>query len=340
MLLGTALWWPGEGRTFPLLPLFDFLNGTPVYVNWIPAMGLFFSCILYAMGRLTARVFLPVVLLCAATLCVLDLNRLQVWLWMWLLLWVVDALDTRRGAPSGFQQWVLAGMYFWSGLFKMTPWFQTNFDWFCEAFALTQPLSGNVVLPYITGAVEALAGLLLLFPATRKVGKWVITALHVYILLVLGPLGHHWNRVVWPWNVAMIGWVWCYFSGHERVRPAPAAGYWVVGVVVWLMPVLNKWQWWPESLSWKMYSNTHREASIIAPNGNPCPALASVWPADQINLEVSKWATHDLQSPPFNSMANFKNALRYVRACGRDSVDLEVLTVGWWDQEEHIERGF
>jgi len=338
MLLGTALWWPGEGRTFPLLPLFDFLNGTSVYVSWIPATGLFLSCIVYAMGRLTTRVFLPVVLLCAALSCVLDLNRLQVWMWMWLLLWVVEGLDARRGTRSGFQMWVLAGLYFWSGLFKMTPWFQTNFDWFCEAFALTKPLSGNVVLPYLTGAAEALAGLLLLLPATRTVAKWVITGLHVYILLVLGPLGYHWNQVVWPWNVAMIGLVWSYFSGNERPRAVPLAGYWAVGLMVWLMPILNKWHWWPESMSWKMYSNTHREASIIAPNGNPCPALAPVWPSNRSDLQIADWAIKDLHSPPFNSIGNFKNALRYVRACGSDTVDLEVLTVGWWDQKEQLER--
>ena len=337
MLLSAALWWPTGNRTFPALPIHEMLHIVPVYISWALSSLLFTGCILFAMGRLTARVFLPIVLVVSALLCVLDLNRLQVWLWLWILLWVVDWADLRRGLQSGFQGWVIAGVYVLSGFFKLTPWFSLNFDWFCEAFAWTKPFAGNTILNYATGLLEMSIGAALLWPATRYIGKWMATVLHLYILMVLGPLGHQWNMVVWPWNIAMIALVWSFFRTNTRFVVPFEPVYLVVGLVVWVMPLFNIGSLWPETMSWKMYSNTHREAVIISENGCPCSALLGVWPEEGNRLLLDDWAYKELHVPPFSSRANFENGWHYVQRCSKTPVKMEVLTVGWWSQREQVE---
>jgi hypothetical protein len=336
MLLSWQLWWP-YGRTFPTLPLVECLGVVPDAVSWVLSTILFFSCLLYAMGRWTARVFLPVVLLVVAVLCILDLNRLQVWIWMWYCLWIVEWLDLSQNKASRFQCWVIAGIYVWSGFNKITPWFSVNFDWFCEVFQWTKPLSGNSVLCYSSGIFEMLIGVFLLWPPTRTAGKWMATVLHLYILLVLSPLGHNWNPVVWPWNVAMIGLIWYYFQDKSAVKWPVYPAYSVLGVLVWGMPILNIWYYWPESMSWKMYANTQREAVIISEKSILTTDNSWPWEATsdgQKRLLVDDWGYRELQVPPFSSRRNFMNVLQYVKDITSDStLQMEILTVERWDDK-------
>ncbi len=328
MLLSAALWWPSTGRTFPVLPAFDAFSVIPVQAAWVLSTLFCAACVLYAMGRLAASAFLPIVLSLAVLLCVLDLNRLQVWLWLWVLLWLADWHGLRTGYSANAQPWILAAVYTLSGYSKLTPWFQTNFDWLCEALALTRPLVGNTTLAYATGLAEMAIGPLLLLPVTRTLGKWAATTLHLYILFMLGPLVLHWNSVVWPWNIAMIGMVWYAFSGQNAYRPALRPVPVALLVLAWLMPLLNKKNLWPESMSWKMYANTHREASIVAEGERKDDCLPQVWPISDQNLLVDDWSYRELNVPPFNCMANFELALQTAqRFCSDDSLKLEILDV-------------
>jgi hypothetical protein len=330
MLLSAALWWPTSGRTFPVLPAFDALDMIPAQAAWVFSTLFCVACVLYATGRLTTSVFLPVVLSLASLLCLLDLNRLQVWLWLWVLLWLADGYDLRtQTTASHLRPWILAGVYVLSGYSKITPWFQVNFDWFCDGLALTRPLVGNTTLAYATGLGEMAIGPLLLVPATRTLGKWAATLLHLYILLLLSPLALHWNSVVWPWNIAMIGLVWQVFSGKNAVWPALRPFPIVILVLVWLMPLLNRKNLWPETMSWKMYANTHREASIVAAGARTSDCMPRIWPMTDQNLLVDDWAYKDLNVPPFNSLANFDKALSVARGlCPMDSLRLEIFEVG------------
>ena len=56
---------------------------------------------------------------------------------------------------------------------------------------------------YLIALAELGTGVLALLPWSRRLAAWAILALHGGILLDLSPLGHDWNRAVWPWNVAL-----------------------------------------------------------------------------------------------------------------------------------------
>ena len=53
--------------------------------------------------------------------------------------------------------------------------------------------------------VEMVADGLLLFGRAQRFAAFVLVAMHLFIRIVLGPLGHNYNREVWPWNVMMMG---------------------------------------------------------------------------------------------------------------------------------------
>ena len=147
MALSMALWWPGADRTFPLLPVFDFLGGVPGWISGVLSAALVLTLLVYVFGKLPVAKFVPIALVWLLLLVALDLNRLQVWVWLWILLWLADIVELRKPGNAGrlsLHTWILAGLYAWSGLHKMTPWFSTNFDWFCEAFQATAPFSGKL----------------------------------------------------------------------------------------------------------------------------------------------------------------------------------------------------
>lgn len=47
--------------------------------------------------------------------------------------------------------------------------------------------------------------------AFRPAAFYCGIAMHVFILLVLGPVGHRFNVVIWPWNLAMIVFLFILF---------------------------------------------------------------------------------------------------------------------------------
>jgi uncharacterized membrane protein YphA (DoxX/SURF4 family) len=266
-------------------------------------------------------------------LVILDINRLQVWIWMWFLLWLLDIWGNGKG--DGYR-WVLAGIYFWGGLNKLTPWFSDNFDWFCAAFEWTVPLVGNKSAAILAGVFELALGVFLLLPAFRNWAIGGVILFHAYVLLVIGPFGYHWNQVVWPWNIAMMGLVWHFFREVEEVEEATPYLTILVSVLVWGMPALNFWGWWPESFSWKMYANTQREAGIVSAFGRPCPALAPYWDRYSVEdryLQIDDWSYAELKVPAFNSMRTFEKVLEHTRRCSDgspDSIQLDVFTVNRW----------
>lgn len=345
ILISISLWCsgPGGGRTFPVLPLFDVLESVPALVAVVLTIGLVVAIKAWLAGYWPEKIAIYVALGLMILLVMLDLNRLQVWVWMWMLLWVATLSDNKPADRLPVHAWIIAGIYFWSGLNKMTPWFSTNFDWFCQAFSVTAPMAGNVVLSYASGIFEMLIGPALLYGPTRRAGIWMVTLLHVYILLVIGPLGLNYNFVVWPWNVAMIGLVWHFFRHKTaavlRFNPA---GY-VLLALVWIMPVLNIWGWWPESLSWKMYANTQREATIYSQAGEPCYAISWYWKKhaqDGKYLLIDDWTMHELQVPSFNSLRNYQRALDYLHECSPlpdSSIQLKILTVSRWSRDENLQ---
>jgi hypothetical protein len=86
-------------------------------------------------------------------------------------------------------------------------------QWMVAGLTSHPPLWLNAAAGYVIASTELGVGILALVPRTRRAAGVVAFGLHVGILLVLSPLGHHWNEAVWPWNVALA------FAGLALIRP-------------------------------------------------------------------------------------------------------------------------
>lgn len=368
LLAGMLCAWPLWDESarlshFPLLPLVEGVPFSGVPAQW-QAIFLAASAALLALlpGN---RWLLALTAALLLLLCLLDLNRLQPWVWLYLLIFLIalQTLNTQHLALSGLRL-ILAAVYFWAGFHKFTPYFaEDNFSWFCEAFALTKPLGQYPVLGYAVALLEMSFAAGLLWPRTRRWFRALVVGFHVVILVVLSPWGHDWNLVVWPWNLAMAALVWVLFAPTPREaegsqascstflkRATPREWAGLVGpLFAWLAPLLGLWGLWPHALSWQLYTNTQPEATFYVETTPRFLTKKSeaIWtantPDSPTKLFLDDWAMRDLGVPIFASERTFRQVGRFLCNCqfaAPDSAGLYILTVYRWDksaeQEEKI----
>jgi hypothetical protein len=120
-------------------------------------------------------------------------------------------------------RFAMSAAYIWSGIQKFNPrYFQEVPHWFV-APAAGWPLPSTVI-DLLRGSVvaapflELSIGLALWIAPLRWVAMGAVLAIHLGALVFLGPLGHKYNWVVWPWNLAMIGLVWALFANGRWGR--------------------------------------------------------------------------------------------------------------------------
>ncbi|MDX2136189.1 MAG: hypothetical protein SFV52_15495 [Saprospiraceae bacterium] len=324
MALSFPLWgWRAAGAV-PALPVWGEAGGAEAWWWWLPGL-------LPALPALLTVVFPDRRLTMTLVLCLLfsalfDINRMQPWVYWYVLVWGVTAFVAD---PRPVLAWVMPAVYVWSGLHKITPWFaEDNFPWFCDAFAVTRPL-GTPALGYLAAVLEALLAPLLWFPRTRH---WAVSGallLHAWIMLVLSPAGLHWNAVVIPWNAAMMATVLYVFIPKNIFYKPDKPFEWMLVVWLFLSPLIPGL---PRVFGWHLYNNTHPEATFV--RGQTTPSCVTDWDSlaygNGNRLLLDDWAVRSLGVPLFNSRPVFERLHRYLQGCSSGGGDLEVLEVDWW----------
>lgn len=312
-------------RLFPVIPAFDFLSAIPAMAHWV----LLFSSIalLIALtvrpGNKTLQYILLFVELFA---CMLDENRWQPWEYLYLfilLLFILNKSGKTAVLHSSFVI-VLATIYFYSGIHKMQEGFVT-YMWdhiiLKRMLHLPIPFQSKNWLHYCGYAlplVECIAGIGLLFAATKKIAAILLIAMHVFILMLLGPWGIQYNVIVWPWNIAMIFYLYYVFIQNENesffqihlyeVRYKLLLFCWAV------LPALNFIGWWDHYLSWNLYSHTLPTMTICLKDSLPGNRLQpylskKVNPLicdGNVQLNIQTWAMKEMNVPPYPEVRNYK----------------------------------
>lgn len=208
-------------RTFPLLPI---VSGFPI----LPAP---LDKCLYALmlASLVAAIWFyrqAVIVFLAASLFAYcgDQNRGQPWLYMY---WVLLLLSLFP-APSALAacRCAVSVIYIWCGIQKFNArFFAVTPEWFVAPAAnwhLPQVAIDLLKLSVQSAPfIELAIGLLLWFPKLRRAAFVAVILTHTFALLFLGPLGHNYNWVVWPWNLAMIALVLGLFAGGKLFGKTP-----------------------------------------------------------------------------------------------------------------------
>ena len=357
-LLLTFRLWTGLGRSFPSVPLFRFVEiEWPPIVNWfwysvllIALLGIFFQCQkrkMYWLG-----------FFCAGMLIVADLTRLQVWTYQWLLLLLLlFRLANNPKLLSGTLLLAISAIYMWSGIHKFNVYFQEDtLAWMLEPFyreMLPAWIAWGIAL------FEIGMGIAILLPRFRKLGLVAVLLFHLAILMCLGPLGHDWNRVVWPWNITMPLFVWMLVTDNElfidlRWIEYLRKSYLTIAILILfiLMPAFNWVDRWPEPLSFKMYAGNNPEGILYFAKPDTACFPESVYllilppqnneASAKHRLVIDTWCLQELGVAPFVSDASLQYLGAKLCECWQnpDLAGLEILKVDRWDKQKDTYLNF
>ncbi|MCA1738042.1 MAG: hypothetical protein LC740_04195, partial [Actinobacteria bacterium] len=128
--------------------------------------------------------------------------------------------------------------------------------------------------------VEAAIGVGLLTRRFRKPAVIGALSMHAFIMLCVGPLGHDWNSVVWPWNFAMPAFALILFwkppddpSPSKILSPgrnlSPSSILQAAMLVLFaIMPLFNFFGLWHSYLSSSLYSGTNKQGYVLEWEGS------------------------------------------------------------------------
>jgi hypothetical protein len=282
LLLSVKLW--VSTREYPLVPLLDIVPPLPYPLDYIlfGLFGILLMGLLVFRGRLAGALVIAALAL-AALLVVQDQDRLQPWFYQYsLMLGAVGLSSLGRLSTEGALnacRVIVAFTYFWSGLQKAHVSFAENvYPWLIEPVASHLPSDAASVLAhgaYTVPVVETAIGLGLLVRPLRMPAVIVAILMHAFILFSLGPWGHNWNSVVWPWNLAMVAFVLILFwrapdnpSLLTVVKPGGSTYRAVVLVLFAFMPALNFVGLWDSYLSASLYSGSTEDGVVYTTDGS------------------------------------------------------------------------
>jgi hypothetical protein len=213
MIASAPLW--TNDHTFPQLPI---ARGFPVL--HAPVDKLLFGAMLLSLIVAAWAYRQAVGFFLAASLFVYceDENRGQPWMYMyWVML--LFTLFSEKTAITACRIG-MSVVYLWSGIqkcnhrfFEVQPAFfvEPLTHWHLPKLFLDLTRWAVACAPFIEMGI----GVALWSPKLRRGAIGAAMAVHGFSLLVLGPLGHNYNWVVWPWNLAMPALLWVLFAKGE-----------------------------------------------------------------------------------------------------------------------------
>jgi hypothetical protein len=279
-LMGRRMW--TTQRLLPTVPAFEFLDYVPSIVHTILfVLSVSFLILIF----LKKNKYFMIGLLGAEFLSyLLDQNRLVPWEYLYafiIFIFIINQDTPALIAPSVIL--LLVSTYFYSGLCKLNEGF-LHIVWsnmMLHAFfkVPSEIINQNWVhySGYLLGVTELLAGLGLLFKKTKVSSSVILIVIHLLILLLLGPLGLSGYRVLWPWNISMILFLYVIFlykrSNAITFRPATEGWNKLVFVCWVILPALSFFGYWDRNLSSNLFSANLPRMIICVNDTSKCKPL-------------------------------------------------------------------
>lgn len=327
ILLSYKIWL--SERSFPLSPVFDFLQIIPHPYDFI-LLGSNVLLLLLIIFSKNPKKLIIVFLLSAIILALFDLNRWQPWFYQYVLIFFIlsflnnesDNIEQKQAIITIFKL-MFASIYFWSGLQKLNPNFISDtFPWLIEPFHIENVSSFNYLAKSFP-IIESLAGIMLLINRTKKIGVVLIVLIHLFILIVIGPWGHNYNPVVWPWNVVMILYCFILFFNSEKITLNQTIGMLrynsikIVFVLFCILPQLNFFNLWDSYLSHNLYSGNTSNGIIVFSDSvkNNLPVYIKKYAVGENNnnsINIKYWCIQETGVPAYPEKRNFKKVISQV----------------------------
>ena len=327
--LGVILSWPlwGVERAYPTIPVSEVLLAI---TGLTPVLTLLLLATL-TLGLLTYRRFsllATIILVMLISLILLDLSRLQPWIFHYLLLFGLFSFWSLKDSANQSKildaaRVLIASIYFWSGFQKLnTAFFLEIFPWFTgplwSPFGDTGAYAVIVIGVFIPFVEMAFAiGLL-----TKRFRMISIVASFCMLVLVIFTLTfvHDWNSVVWPWNVIIFLMVLVLFYKSDTNFPIIfknlKKSFLALPLLIFclLIPLGNIFGYSHHYLAWSLYSGRVPTAEIIA-----SPTTLATLPGytrkedDKITtLPFAFFSLASVNVPPYPEVWYFTRAFEYL----------------------------
>ncbi|HEY9788246.1 MAG TPA: MauE/DoxX family redox-associated membrane protein [Candidatus Obscuribacterales bacterium] len=313
LVLSPAVW-SSATRLYPRVPVLNL----PDLPYPFEALLLFVMCaaLVALLFATRLRLYTAVYLGAGILLALFDQMRWQPWFYAFsFMLAAVSTYDfekesqTQEDAIFNSCRIVLIGTYIWAGIQKLNVMFiEDVIPWSLKP--IIPSLSGTPAycIGIALAAVEIAAGLLLVFKRTRNAG--IICAIFLHLAILWSLMHQSWNKVVWPWNLAMMSLVFMLFFKQQDFGLVklllPRSLFQAAAMVLFLfMPALNFFGLWDYYLSAALYSGNVPQATIEMSeetfNRLPQSLHQYCQPKEGgiKELDVKTWAFGELGVPPY-----------------------------------------
>ena len=310
-------------RSFPTAPIFEIFDRIPTIIHLVLfILSLVLPILIFVFYK--NKSLLWALLLIEIFSCMLDQNRLhpKEYIYMFVIFIFIINANNPKLIIVAFT-FILISTYFYSGLSKLnegflnTVWTKTLLESFFKI-----PPSGALqhwvhYSGYFVGLTELTAGAGLIFSKTRKISALFLVVMHFFILLFLGPFGLGYNKTVWPWNVAMILYLYLiFFKGNQTTIPLKSIfiGWNKLVFIFWgILPALNFFGWWDNYLSSNLYSGNLPGMIICIKDTSKCKPLQRFCKVNYHNLcngeafiDLQYWAMSETNATAYPEIRVFK----------------------------------
>jgi predicted DCC family thiol-disulfide oxidoreductase YuxK len=327
--------WMGP-RSYPPAPISNLLPA----INEPLGYGLFGALFALSAAIIVSpkpQKFIAVLLAILAVFCLLDQTRWQPWVLQYGFLLAVLGIfswdiDDKSGQKRtlNMARLVVASTYVLSGLQKLNLNFiQNDFPWIAQPITHMFPLATGMA--HLVGAavpfVQVAFGVGLLTRRFRRVSLIAAVSMHVFILVMFGPLGLDWNEIVWPWTAAMAVFDILLFTdatelSAREILTGKDFPYYAVALALFaVLPFLSFFNLWDSYLSSALYSGNLTEAEIYTTDAGKDALPTTIRPylthtsPDTNVLNIQHWAIEDLNVTPYPETRVYKSIAKSV--CSR-----------------------
>lgn len=261
--------WMSE-RLFPVIPPFNFSphlsNDIHFTLFLVSLIGLISLVIFIPKKEIVFIVF--VIELCS---CLLDQMRWQPWEYQYLLIFsfylfykknsnqFIELLTFLIGIT-----YVYSGLHKFNGGFLYSIWENMILKTF---FNIDKSIISNICIHYsglLLPIFETTIGLNLLIRKNKFLSIYLAIGMHVILLIIL--IGNRQNNIVWPWNLAMIFYLWVLSSKNNStyIKNIFFKNYFnvVIVILVGILPSLSFYGLWDNYLSFNLYSGNVKHLTI------------------------------------------------------------------------------
>lgn len=322
------LWFP-VSNLYPSVPVFESLSTLPKTLNYIISTLFIVLLFISISPKFRVRGIIPASLVVLTLALSLDYLRIQPWVfyYFFVILTFVVYPSNRESDILDVIRIILACIYFWSGVQKL------NFTFLFDTYPwLIDPLTGffsenltsmleNTAL--FAPATEIICGIGLLFRKTQKTSMYLLVFMHAFILLMLGPIGHNSNLVIWPWNISFAiilvllfqpetdFSITSFFSTKKKFYKS------FIVILFGILPALSFFNLWPMYFSSALYSSNKVKSEIFMPeilksqlseqvqskiNDQTNGLILNVWTQNELN--VASYPNDQVHKKTFESLCN------------------------------------